>query len=159
MSVILGDTYNSDRMLSIGSGADLLVHEATLSEEDVGHAKTRGHSTASMASKFAAALGAKALALTHFSGAFEISEAEKMSRVVKQHYGGPFFFAEDFLSVAIWPGDRSAPNNPGEFVVTESSEQGFLRDILTGKSATSAARNPAQSILSAGVFPPKEAAS
>lgn len=46
-AVILGDTYNSSSLLSAAQGADVLVHECTILEEDASEAVKRSHSTAS----------------------------------------------------------------------------------------------------------------
>ena len=68
--VILGDTCNSDSMLSIGANADLLSHEATFSKVMEEKAMIAQHSTAEMAGKFAKRLNAKQLVLTHFSARY-----------------------------------------------------------------------------------------
>ena len=65
--VILGDTCNSDTVLAMGRGADLVSHEATFSSEMEQKALKAQHSTAEMAGAFARRLDAKKLVLTHFS--------------------------------------------------------------------------------------------
>lgn len=65
--VILGDTCNSDALLSVGKNADLLSHEATYAGEMRMKAIYAQHSTATMAGTFAKKLNAKKLVLTHFS--------------------------------------------------------------------------------------------
>lgn len=69
--VILGDTYNSSSLLSAAQGADVLVHECTILEEDASEAVKRSHSTATMAGKFARAIGTRCLVLTHFGCKYE----------------------------------------------------------------------------------------
>eukprot|EP00934_Nitzschia_sp_Nitz4_P002331 Nitzschia sp. Nitz4//scaffold6_size259037//59135//61153//NITZ4_001054-RA/size259037-augustus-gene-0.285-mRNA-1//1//CDS//3329556833//2331//frame0 len=79
--VICGDTASARSLLKLGSGADVLVHEATnthlpgidrdttvksVARDAVDH----GHSTPQMAGDFARALGAKRLVLTHFSSRY-----------------------------------------------------------------------------------------
>ncbi|KAK9504727.1 hypothetical protein O3M35_010993 [Rhynocoris fuscipes] len=64
---ILGDTCNSDRMIHIARGSDLLIHEATLEDGLQEMALEKQHSTPSMAVQFAAAIQAKRLVLFHFS--------------------------------------------------------------------------------------------
>ena len=73
--VILGDTCNSDSMLSIGANADLLSHEATFSKSMEGKARIAQHSTAEMAGNFAKRLNAKQLVLTHFSARYRATKA------------------------------------------------------------------------------------
>jgi len=64
--VILGDTCSPWAMKAHAMGADVLVHEATV-EEDDNQARRKGHSTPAMAGAFARAVEAKRLVLTHFS--------------------------------------------------------------------------------------------
>ena len=45
-TVILGDTSDSRSLLVAARGADLLVHEATVLEQEADLASLRGHSTA-----------------------------------------------------------------------------------------------------------------
>lgn len=69
--VIVGDTNGpSAELRRIGKNADLVIHEATMSDEDRGKAFRRGHSTPSMAGSFARDVQAKCLVLTHLSGRF-----------------------------------------------------------------------------------------
>jgi ribonuclease Z len=65
--VISGDTRPCDGLREVARNADLLVHEATFSEEDHVRAKETGHSTAAEAAELARAVGAKRLVLTHIS--------------------------------------------------------------------------------------------
>jgi ribonuclease Z len=65
--VISGDTRPCDGLREVARNADLLVHEATFSEEDHVRAKETGHSTAAEAAELARAAGVKRLVLTHIS--------------------------------------------------------------------------------------------
>jgi ribonuclease Z len=65
--VISGDTRPCDGLRQTAREADLLVHEATFSHEDLARAKETGHSTAREAAELARAAGAKKLILTHIS--------------------------------------------------------------------------------------------
>lgn len=65
--VISGDTRPCDGLRQTAREADLLVHEATFSHEDLARAKETGHSTAREAAELALAAGAKRLLLTHIS--------------------------------------------------------------------------------------------
>lgn len=65
--VILGDTCDPSALTDHAMDADVLVHEATCSNEDHAVALSRGHSTAGMAGAFARKINAKHLILNHFS--------------------------------------------------------------------------------------------
>ncbi|MBD3397919.1 MBL fold metallo-hydrolase [Candidatus Micrarchaeota archaeon] len=62
-----GDTVYDERIAQIAEGADLLIHEATYTEEFADLAAKNGHSTARQAAEIARMAGAKKLVLTHFS--------------------------------------------------------------------------------------------
>jgi ribonuclease Z len=52
-------------------GADLLVHEATYTEDMAGEAAARGHSTAAGEARVASAANVRQLLITHFSPRYE----------------------------------------------------------------------------------------
>jgi ribonuclease Z len=56
--------------MELARDVDLLIHEATYSEEFVSEAREYGHSTASQAARTARDAGARRLLLTHFSSRF-----------------------------------------------------------------------------------------
>ena len=82
--VIMGDTSSGHLIAPFAAGADVLVHEATNTwipelEQNSGiknaqdlerMCRKHGHSTADMAGRFAAEIGAKTLFLTHFSARY-----------------------------------------------------------------------------------------
>ena len=65
--VISGDTRPVAALEEAAKGADLLVHEATFSQEDRQRARETGHSTSLEAAEIAARAGVKQLVLTHIS--------------------------------------------------------------------------------------------
>lgn len=65
--VILGDTCDPRSLLPLAMDADVLVHEATYTNEERHLAVQYMHSTAGMAGLFARQIRAKHLILTHFS--------------------------------------------------------------------------------------------
>jgi ribonuclease Z len=65
--VVLQDTCDSRAAAAAAAGCELLVHEATYDAALADKALLHGHSTAAMAGRFAAQVGARVLALSHFS--------------------------------------------------------------------------------------------
>ena len=65
--VYTGDTRPSKTIMELASGADLLIHDATLLSSEGGAASDFGHSTCKEAGEVAHLAGAKALALIHCS--------------------------------------------------------------------------------------------
>ena len=66
-----GDTRPCPAMITLASGADLLIHEAMFAQVLAQEATARGHSTAQEAAEVARQAGVKRLALTHVSQRFQ----------------------------------------------------------------------------------------
>ena len=85
--VLSGDTSPCDMTLAVAHGADLLVHEATFSEEEIDRARETGHTTARAAAELAAEAEVELLALTHLSprhpaGALRAEARELFERTI-----------------------------------------------------------------------------
>lgn len=112
---ILGDCSSvlGVEALRLCSGADVLVHEATLGNEHREKAVDHGHSTPEMAAAVAQACCARTLVLYHFSQRYKpssllkggdedsISELKRQAEEALQGRGVEVILAEDFLTVPI----------------------------------------------------------
>jgi len=103
--VLAGDTAPCEMTEVVSHGADLLVHEATFSEEDAERARETGHSTARGAAELAARAGVKLLALTHVSQRYAGPELRDEAREVFENTIVP----RDFDRVEIPFAERGEP--------------------------------------------------
>ena len=79
-----GDTLPSNNLIMLGKGSDVLIHEATFSDELKELAEEKKHSTSADAAKIALKMNAKKLILTHISSRYQedaivlLEEAKKL---------------------------------------------------------------------------------
>lgn len=98
--VISGDTRPCAAMVEASKGADLLVHEATFSDDEQERALETRHSTAREAARVAAQAGAKRLVLTHLSSRHDV-DPKPLAEQAKQEFKGPLDVAYDGFSVEV----------------------------------------------------------
>ncbi len=78
--VFTGDTRPAETTIQISEGADLLIHEATFSDEEHPRAVETGHATAREAAQVAIKAGVKRLVLTHLSARYSVNTAELLQQ-------------------------------------------------------------------------------
>jgi ribonuclease Z len=103
--VVSGDTARSEGLLVASHGADLLVHEATFTEEERDRAIQTGHSTAGDAAAMARDADVRLLALTHLSTRYGGREIRDEARAVFERTVVP----RDFDSIEIPFPERGEP--------------------------------------------------
>jgi ribonuclease Z len=103
--VLTGDTRPCEMTRHVAHGADLLVHEATFTEEDADRAAETSHSTARAAAALARDSEVKMLALTHVSPRYSGGELRDEARAEFDNTIVP----RDFDSVEIPLPERGPP--------------------------------------------------
>jgi len=103
--VFSGDTRPCASTVEAARGADLLIHEATFSDDDLLRARETRHSTAREAATVARQSGVRKLVLTHFSARY----SEQAYRLLKEAEAvHPAVAAEDGLSMGLRFADEPA---------------------------------------------------
>ena len=105
--VIAGDGAPSETTRGAARRADLLVHEATFTEEDAQRARETRHSTARDAAEVAAQAEVGLLALTHVSSRYPVRELRAEATAVFE----PTIVPRDFDSVVIPLPERGGPEH------------------------------------------------
>jgi ribonuclease Z len=80
--VLSGDTSPCETLAVASHAADLLLHEATFSEEEHDRAAETGHSTAAQAAALARDADVTTLALTHFSTRYPVGVLRDEARAI-----------------------------------------------------------------------------
>jgi len=78
--VFTGDTRPAASTIEISTDADLLIHEATFSDEEQERAVETGHATSREAAEVAAKAGVKQLVLTHLSARYSVNAADLLQQ-------------------------------------------------------------------------------
>lgn len=102
---ISGDTMPCESLRMAAYRADLLVHEATFTEEERERAAETGHSTAAQAAEMAKAAEVSMLALTHFSTRYPAGLLRDEARAIFPNTAIP----RDFDTVEIPFAERGGP--------------------------------------------------
>jgi ribonuclease BN (tRNA processing enzyme) len=110
--VISGDTRESEELVNLARGADVLVHEVVLAErvrqlvrnlpnpKALERSVLSHHTTAEQVGRVAAAAGVKLLVLSHFVPAEDPDVPdEEWLAPVRRHYSGPVLIGRDLMEI------------------------------------------------------------
>ena len=137
--MISGDTSPCETLAIASHEADVLIHEATFTEEEHDRAAETGHSTAAQAATLARDAGVSMLALTHFSTRYTVGALRDEARAIFPQTVLP----RDFDSIEIpfpergepelirWDDRRAAVEEEAEAVETGRDDHGH-GDMTTG---------------------------
>lgn len=103
--VITGDTSPCHATVEAARGADLLVHDASFSEEEAQRAADTGHSTVGQAAAVAREAEVKLLALVHISSRYHVGKVLEEAREVFE----PTLAPRDFDLIEIPFPERGEP--------------------------------------------------
>lgn len=104
--VLSGDTTPCEALAVAADHADLLIHEATFTDEEVERAAKTGHSTARQAAELAQDAAVKMLALVHLSTRYTVKEVRKQAQEVLPGA----VVARDFDTVELPFAERGEPS-------------------------------------------------
>jgi len=123
--VLSGDTEPCEALAIAAHEADLLVHEATFTEEELERARITAHSTARQAAELARDAHVRMLALTHISSRYAGGELRDEARAVFAASEAP----RDFDTIEV-----PFPERGGAQLVRWSERQ--ARDRVAGEGAS-----------------------
>jgi ribonuclease Z len=103
--VITGDTAPSPQTVAAAADADLLIHDATFTEEDAQRAAETGHSTLGQAAAVADEAHVRLLALVHISARYHVGKVLDEAREVFPKCVAP----RDFDQIVIPFPERGSP--------------------------------------------------
>ena len=103
--VITGDTAPCIATAEASQGAELLIHDGSVAEEEAQRAAETGHSTAGQAAALAREAGVKMLALVHVSSRYNVAQVLEEARVVFE----PTVAPRDFDLVEVPFPERGEP--------------------------------------------------
>ena len=96
--VYTGDTDYVEERLYLAEGAELLVAEASIKDQDRQYARKAQHLTAREAGRWAAVCGVQKLLVTHLWPEYEI---EAMAEEARQEYSGEMYLAQEGLTITV----------------------------------------------------------
>ncbi|WP_447553905.1 ribonuclease Z [Vreelandella sp. EE22] len=104
--VVAGDNDRPELLREACADAQVLVHEATYTQELAQKAGEVGHSYARQVAEFAEAAGLPNLVLTHFSPRYQlhadaISSVEEIRQEARGVYAGALYLARDFAEFSL----------------------------------------------------------
>lgn len=98
--VYSGDTLPHPAVIEAATNADVLIHDATFTEERADRAKETAHSTAADAATTAAKASVNKLILTHISSRYAGDTSGHLTEA-KGHFSGPIEVAHDGLEIDV----------------------------------------------------------
>ncbi|MBL8919794.1 MAG: ribonuclease Z [Myxococcaceae bacterium] len=101
--VISGDTRPCPALAEAAKGADLLIHEATFSDDEQQRAIDTRHSTAREAGRVANEAQVKRLVLTHFSSRHDVDPEPLVNQAKEAFPSGAVDPARDGLTIEVAP--------------------------------------------------------
>ncbi len=103
-AVISGDTRPCANLIAAAKDADLLIHEATFSDDEQERAQETRHSTGREAGRVAREANARKLVLTHLSSRHDVDFGRLLAQS-REEFKGPVEVAWDGLTFELTPRD------------------------------------------------------
>ena len=128
---LTGDTAPCHSTVSAAADAELLIHDASFSEEEVQRAADTGHSTVGQAASVAREAHVKMLALVHISSRYHVGTVLEEAREVFE----PSFAPRDFDVIEIPFPSAASPSSCPTGRRTRKSLTGSSRTVLAHASS------------------------